>query len=88
MHTDEYEISIHREMTLCRKFIKRLATAISRMEDRYGMKTEALLAILEKGTPAENKRDFPEWRDCHLELQVWRQRLREYEEALEIVKQT
>jgi hypothetical protein len=88
MHTDEYEISIRREMTLCRKFIKRLGNAISRRERQYGIKTEALLLVLKQGQPAEQNRDFLTWRDEHLELQIWQERLNDYEDALKMVKET
>jgi hypothetical protein len=88
MHTDEYEISIQREMILCRNLIKRLGNAISRRERQYGMKTEALLLVLEQGRPSEQNGDFLTWRDDHLELQVWQERLKDYEDALKMVKET
>ena len=88
MHTDEYEISIHREMTLCRKFIKRLGNAVCEREKQYGMKTETLLHVLEQDRPAEHNRHFLDWRDDHLELQIWIQRLKDYEDALRMVEET
>jgi hypothetical protein len=88
MHTDEYEISIGREMTLCRNFIKRLENAISNREKQYGMKTEAILRSLEQNRPEDRNPDFLAWRDDHLELQVWQQRLKDYQDALKMVKQT
>ena len=81
-----YEISIQREMILCRKAIKRLGNAISNRERRYGMKTEALLLVLQQGRPEEQNHDFLTWRDDHLELQVWQKRLKDYADALEMVK--
>jgi hypothetical protein len=87
VHTDEYEISIQREMILCRKAIKRLGNAINNRERRYGMKTETLLLVLEQGPPEEQNDDFLTWREDHLELQVWAKRLKDYEDALEMVKE-
>jgi hypothetical protein len=88
VHTDEYEISIQREMTLCLKIIRRLGNAINRRERRYGMKTDALLLVLEQEQSAEQSRDFVTWRDDHQELQIWRERLNDYEDALKMVKET
>ena len=36
MQTDEYEISIGREVTLCRKVIERLGNTLKGKEKRYG----------------------------------------------------
>jgi hypothetical protein len=87
VHTDEYEISIQREMILCGKAIKRLGNAINSREKQYGMKTEALLLLLEQDRPTKQNDDFLSWREDHMELQVWRKRLRDYEDALEMVKE-
>jgi len=43
MHTDEYEISIGREISLCRKLIRRLKSSIQKREKRYGISTEGFL---------------------------------------------
>jgi hypothetical protein len=88
MHTDEYEISIRREMTLCLSIIKRLKNAIGRKERQYGMNTEAFLASLEQGRQEDQNRDFLTWRDDHLEMQIWQARLNDYEDALRMVEGT
>jgi hypothetical protein len=46
MHTDEYEISIGREISLCGKLIRRLKRSIQKKEKKYGISTEDFLKAL------------------------------------------
>lgn len=82
MHTDEYEISIGREVSLCRKLIKNLQKEIRGFEKRYGIDTESFLQGLEVGIPSGNDEDFSNWRKTRCELQFWKKTLDEYESAL------
>ena len=82
MHTDEYEISIGREVALCRRLIKRLEQALRDREERYAMTTEDLLLALEERRVAGERPEFREWREDHLELQYRRRQLSEYLVAL------
>ena len=86
MHTDEFEISIGREIRLCRRVSERLRNSILDKEKKYGMTTEAFLQFLEQSRSAVQNRDFQSWRKDHLELQSWQQKLSEYEKALQILK--
>ena len=86
MHTDEYEISIGREISLCRRISERLRNAIMDKEKKYGMTTEAFLQLQEQSQSAVQNRDFKSWRKDHLELKSWQQRLSEYEKALQMIK--
>jgi hypothetical protein len=86
MHTDEYEISVGREINLCRKLIDKLAKKLREREKGYGMSTEDFLsAFREARLPASN-RDFVSWAEDSQELKTWTQRLREYEEAFRMLK--
>ncbi len=85
MHTDEYEISIGREISLCRKMVRRLQEALARREKQYGMTTEAFLQALEDGCRSE-KPPIQSWNQEYQELQYWQKILSEYEEALESLK--
>lgn len=49
MHTDEYEISTGREISLCRNMIKKLKKSLEKREKQYGMTTAALLQAMELG---------------------------------------
>jgi hypothetical protein len=85
MHTDEYEISIGREITFCRKRVRQLQDSLARREKQCGMTTEAFLQALGEGClsaqhPSES------WNQEYQELQYWQKMLTEYEEALESLK--
>jgi hypothetical protein len=86
MHTDEYEISIGREIRLCRRVSERLRNSIRDKEKKYGMTTEAFLQFLEQSRSAVPDHDFQNWRKDHLELQSWQQKLKEYEKAFQMLK--
>jgi hypothetical protein len=49
MHTDEYEISLGREITLCRKRVRQLQDSLARREKQCGMTKAAFLQALEEG---------------------------------------
>ncbi len=86
MHTDEYEISIGREVTLCRKLIKRLRSSLSEKEKKYGLSTRAFLDALSQGRLSADNPDFRNWSDEHLELENWERLLSGYEEELRKLK--
>ena len=85
MHTDEYEISIGREIALCRKMIKKLQNSLAKREKQHGMTTAAFLRNLEAG-PLPTELPFESWRREYQDLRHWRRSLQEYEEALENLK--
>ena len=87
MHTDEYEISIGREISLCRRVIGRQKKALLAREKKFGMTTEAFLRASPDLQAAKNL-DFEMWLKDHEELKIWEQRLMEYEQAIEILKRT
>ena len=80
LQTDEYCISISREITVCKNMIDRQQKELAQFEKQYGISTEQLLAgeMPENGGEA---RDLEEWRNGYEGLLAWQQRLREYEEA-------
>ena len=79
LHTDEYTISMSREMVVCRNMIGKAEKSLARFEEKYGV-TTAELAL-------DNRWDVVpdgasrQWQDEYAGLQAWRQRLCEYEEA-------
>jgi hypothetical protein len=86
MHTDEYEISIGREISLCRRFVKQLSNSLNKWEKQYGMTTGALLQALEEGRLNERSH-FRSWRENYQDLQYWQKMLNDYEEALQGLKE-
>jgi hypothetical protein len=85
MHTDEYEISLGREIAFCRKMVRQLKDALERREKQCGMTTEAFLQTIEAGCPSE-RHPTQRWKQEYQELRHWQKRLTEYEEALESLK--
>ena len=85
MHTDEYEISLGREIALCRKRVRRLQDSLARREKHCGMTTAALLQTLEGGIPAAQQ-GLQGWHQEYQELQYWQKLLAEYEAARESLK--
>jgi hypothetical protein len=81
MHTDEYEIAIGREITLCREFIKQIRDSLHTREKQHGMTTEELLQGVEQGRLGEQS-DVRSWRKEYQDLQYWQKMLNDYEEAL------
>ncbi len=85
MHTDEYEISIGREIAFCRKMVRQLKDSLERREKQCGMTTEAFLQTLEDGCLSE-QHPIQCWSQEYQELRYWQKMLSEYEEALESLK--
>jgi hypothetical protein len=85
MHTDEYEISIGREIALCRKMVRRLQDSLVRREKDCGLETEVFLEAMQGGGLA-GPGHLEGWGREYQELQHWQKLLAEYEAALESLK--
>jgi hypothetical protein len=85
LQTDEYGISISREMTVCRNMIERQKKHLVRFEKQYGVFTEEV--VRNETLKIDTKtRDLDQWRNEYEGLLAWQQRLREYEEAYEALR--
>jgi hypothetical protein len=85
MHTDEYEISLGREIALCRKKVRHLQDALARSEKQCGLTTAAFLQTLEAGSPPA-PHPTQGWKQEYQELLYWQKMLTEYEAALKSLK--
>ena len=85
MHTDEYEISMGREIAFCRKMVRQLKDSLERRENQCGMTTEEFLQAQKEGRLSQ-KHPIQGWNQEYQELQYWQKTLTEYEEALESLK--
>lgn len=81
MHTDEYRITMTREVVHCRSKIKALQKKLTEFERRHGTSTEEFLRRYDKD-PQYQRGMFKDWYDTHLALQRWQKTLQEYEELL------
>ncbi len=87
MHTDEYEISMSREINWCQKIVDKLLKNLQRREEEHGMSTEAFRQAFEQNKFPEPNADFQDWYRDYQELQIMRKRLDDNREALRIAKQ-
>lgn len=85
MHTDEYEISLGREIAFCRKRVRQLKNSLERREKQGGMTTAAVLQALEEGGRSEEQ-PMLDWRQEYQDLHYWQKTLTEYQEVLESLK--
>lgn len=85
MHTDEYELSLSREIGICRKMVRKLKDSLQRQEKQGSMTTAAFLKDREEGSLSA-QHPIQGWNQEYQKLQYWQKRLTEYEEALEGLK--
>ncbi len=86
MHTDEYEISLLRELQVCEKRIKKITHVLTDMETKYRMKTEVFAAKLKSGNIAGEKEDIAVWIEEHEALKKWEILRDQYAELLSRMK--
>lgn len=79
MHTDEYEISLSRELEVCRKYILKIKKALRGFEEKYKIPTEEFLKRYNGGELPGSERDYTAWFETCEALKKWEERLREFE---------
>ncbi len=86
MHTDEYEISLSRELAVCRREIASLRRALGAREKRHAMKTEAFVDQFASGKIVKDDPEFAGWMKEYEALTRWEELLRQYESAFRMMK--
>lgn len=86
MHTDEYEISLSRELDVCRGKIKEICRFLAGMEKRYSLDTETFAREFRDGRQTGHAHDFALWVDNYEDLKRWRKMEKQYEELLKRMK--
>ncbi len=86
MHTDEYEISLSRELSVCKSTIKRIREFLAIMERKHHKTTEALIKELQNGEITEITDDFTAWQNNYESLKNWEGLQRQYEEMFRAMK--
>ena len=81
MYTDEYDISLKREINICRRSIKKIERFIAGMENKYNLKTEVFIQGFRKGESG-NSKDYMLWKNKYEELERWKERDLHYKEML------
>lgn len=82
MHTDEYEISLSRELTICEKKIEAFRKVLAGMEAKYKMKTEVFAVEIAGGNISGQKDDFAAWMKEYEALKRWEVLRDQYAEML------
>lgn len=80
MHTDEYEISLSRELDVCRKNIRKLQKSLRAREKKHAVTTETFLEEYPGGRFPSKEKDFADWHRDYEALARWEQKKTEFEE--------
>ena len=78
MHTDEYEISLSREIDVCKGRIKAIKKDILKIEKKYGFDTGS---FQNNKSDSDNvsESDANNWTECIELLNTWELKQREFE---------
>ncbi|MDH4230848.1 MAG: hypothetical protein OEW04_02335 [Nitrospirota bacterium] len=82
MHTDEYGISLSREIDVCRRIIRKAEKTLAAMEEKYRLSTEKFIGDFRSGKLNGNNEDYTTWIDAHETLCRWTEKLDEYRQIL------
>jgi hypothetical protein len=86
MDTDEYEISLSRELDVCRATIRKLQKSLHAMERKYNTSTDKFVeGYRNDGFSAQDK-DFVDWISNYEALKKWEKRKSEFEELFRRMK--
>jgi hypothetical protein len=86
MHTDEYEISLARELQACEKTIAKIRKTLARLEGKYKITTEDFVRRVEGGEITECGKDFISWMKEYEALKKWEISRGQYAELLHRMK--
>ncbi len=87
MHTDEYEISIWREIEVCKSAITIAEKKLADMERKHGLRGDAVADQLRSGG-AGGDSACSAWLETYRGLMTWKEKLTQYEEFLKSMKQS
>lgn len=79
MHSDEYGITLSREVNICNKKLKEIARFLAAMEEKYKMTTDVFIAGFERGE-GETRKDFAAWKENYEALKTWTRLKEQYDE--------
>ncbi len=78
MYTDEYTISLSRELAVCGSQIRKVKQALAGLEHRYGYTTKDFSARLRSGQLTTDTDDFRRWSGLVVSLRAWTEKKEEY----------
>jgi hypothetical protein len=89
MHTDEYEISLSRELGVCRNTIKRIKKTLELLEQKHHRTTEAFMDEVKTGKfkdDSDLREDFDAWQSSYESLKKWEELEKQYREMFNAMK--
>ncbi len=87
MHTDEYEISLFRELGVCEGYVKQYRKVLDGLEACHGMTTELFIERSQGGSLAAFA-DFTAWQQAFDAWQRWSAARDEYGHLLGAMQQS
>ena len=89
MNTDEYEISLYRELAVCKNTIQRIKKSLGILERKHDKTTEAFIAEYRSGELTQHpefKDDYEAWQSSYDSLKRWEELEKQYQDAYRIIK--
>jgi hypothetical protein len=86
VHTDEYEISLSREIDVCRSRIRTIRKELSKMEQKYAITTAQFLDDLKNAAGKISGDDAATWAGNCEALNVWQGKQAEFEALYQRMK--
>jgi hypothetical protein len=86
---DEYEISLSRELNVCKNTIQRIKKSLGILERKHNKTTEVFIQELLNNTLTghpEYKEDYDAWQSSYESLRRWEELERQYQEELRKIK--
>jgi hypothetical protein len=86
MHTDEYEISIARELNHHQQVVKKIRAMLAERQQKFAMTYPEAAQAATEGQLTITAKELAQWQDDVEALPVWEQRLEEYRKALAMMR--
>lgn len=86
MHTDEYEISLLRELVVCKKKVEALNKDLVRREVKFKMTTDRFIDLISRGELLVDNQDFVTWLSDYRALRTWQNSMEQYNDILSLMK--
>jgi len=86
---DEYEISLSRELNVCKNTIQRIQKSLGILERKHNMTSEAFIKELRNNTLADHpeyKEDYDAWQSSYESLKRWEELERKYRDEFQRMK--
>jgi hypothetical protein len=86
VHSDEFEITLSRELSKCKSTIQRIRKSLGILERKHNKTTEIFIEELLNNTltgTAEYQVDYDAWQSIYESLKKWEELERHYEEELQ-----